>query len=256
MDEQKGDGGTAEERIVMTKAERKQQRREEKQRLRASEAQKKMAKRVAVWGIVAIGIAGIIWFAISFSGRQALEIGDAIEAENIRADDWVKGNPSAKVVLMEYADFQCPACATFSKVVARLNGEYGDRVAFVYRQFPLKQIHSNAAIAAYASEAAGKQGKFWEMHDMLYERQSEWSESNEAQKLFTDYAATLNLDLGQFQADSEAKDIQGKIDASYAEAVRLGLTSTPSFILNGKQIEARSYEQFEQLIRQELDEGA
>lgn len=255
MDEQKGDSGTAEENIVMTKAERKQQRREEKQRLRASEAQKKVTRRVAVWGMVAIGLAGIIWFAISFSGQQALEMGDAIEAENIRTDDWVKGNPSARVVLMEYADFQCPACASFSKVVERLNSEYGDRVAVVYRQFPLKQIHSNAEIAAYAAEAAGKQGKFWEMHDILYERQTDWSESNIAQKLFTDYAATLNLDLGQFQADSAAKDIQEKINVSYAEAVRLGFTSTPSFILNGRQIEARSYEQFEQLIRQELGEA-
>lgn len=255
MDEQIEVGGTAEQSTVMTKAERKRQRREEKQRLRASEARKRVTRRIAVWGIVAIGLAGIIWLAISLSGQQALETGDAIEVESIRADDWVKGNPSAKVVLMEYADFQCPACATFSQVVERLSGEYGDRVAFVYRHFPLKQIHRNAEASAYAAEAAGKQGKFWEMHDMLYERQKDWSESNEAKKLFTEYAAELNLDLGRFQADSEAKDIQEKIDASYAEAVRLGLNSTPSFILNGKQIEARSYEQFEQLIRQELGEG-
>jgi len=204
---------------------------------------------------VALGLAGIIFLAVNLSGEQPGSTGAAVEGMQIRADDWIKGNPAAKVVLVEYADFQCPACAIFSKVVEKLSSSYGDRVEFVYRQFPLKQIHRNAEIAAYAAEAAGKQDKFWEMHDILYERQSDWSESDEARKLFTDYATTLYLDLGRFQADSEAKEIQEKINASYAEAVGLGLTSTPSFILNGKKIEARSYEQLEQLIRQELGEG-
>jgi protein-disulfide isomerase len=255
MDEQIENDGIVEENKAVTKVERKRQRREKKQQLRANEAQKQRTKRVVVWGLVASGLAGIIFLAVNLSEEQSGSTGAVVEGVQIRADDWIKGNPTAKVVLVEYGDFQCPACATFSKVVEKLSSDYGDRVAFVYRHFPLKKIHRNAEIAAYAAEAAGKQGKFWEMHDILYEGQNDWSESDEAKKLFTDYAGTLNLDLGRFQADSEDKDIQEKIDDSYTEAVELGLTSTPSFILNGKKIEARSYEQFEQLIKQELGEG-
>ena len=127
-------------------------------------------------------------------------------------------------------------------------------MAFVYRQFPLKQIHRNAEAAAYAAEAAGEQGKFWEMHDILYERQADWSDVGRAETMFTDYARTISLDVERWQAEMTSTEVREKVANSYTEAIRLGLQATPSFILNGKKIEARSYEQFEQLIKRDLGE--
>ena len=245
--------GTEEDKLI-TKVERKQQRRAERQRARESDARRQQTKRGLVWGLVVVGLAGIVWYAIDAGREQVGETGQTILEGQIRADDWVKGKIEAKVVLIEYADFQCPACASYAEIVKRLNDNYGDRVAFVYRQFPLKQIHRNAEAAAYAAEAAGEQGKFWEMHDILYERQADWSDVGRAETMFTDYARTISLDVERWQAEMTSTEVREKVANSYTEAIRLGLQATPSFILNGKKIEARSYEQFEQLIKRDLGE--
>ncbi len=89
--------------------------------------------------------------------------------------DWSKGNLESPVVLLEYSDFQCPACKARGPIIENLLGEFGDHIRFVYRHMPLSSIHNNAQLAAQATEAAGVQGKFWEMHDHLFETQSEWS---------------------------------------------------------------------------------
>lgn len=253
MDEQqpKEDSG---ESTVMTKAERKQQRREEKRRAREQEASRKRVKRAGVWAAVAVGLAVIVGITFNLGTGSEKVVDGPVEGGQVKEGDWVAGKVDAAVVLVEYADFQCPACANYSQIVNKLKENFGDRVAFVYRHFPLKQIHKNGVAAAMAAEAAGRQGKFWEMHDLLYERQDEWSDSGEADKMFAEYAGMLSLDVPRWQVDSAADDLKEKINRSYQEAVGLGLNSTPSFILNGKMIEARSYEQFEQLIKQELGE--
>lgn len=106
---------------------------------------------------------------------EALEQNENAEPIALLETDQVKGKENASVTLIEYADFQCPACASYAPVVEQLEENYGDRVRFVFRHFPLISIHKNAYAASVATEAAGAQGKFWEMHDLLFERQSEWS---------------------------------------------------------------------------------
>lgn len=242
------------ENRVITRAERKQQRREEKRRARENEARRKRVKRAAVWVAMAVGLAVIVGITFNLGSGSGKVASEPVGGGQVKEGDWVAGKVDTAVVLVEYADFQCPACANYSQIVNKLKENFGDRVAFVYRHFPLKQIHKNGVAAALAAEAAGRQGKFWEMHDLLYERQDEWSNSGEAEKMFAEYAGMLSLDVERWQADSVADDLKEKIDRSYQEAVELGLNSTPSFMLNGKKIEARSYEQFEQLIKQELGE--
>lgn len=101
--------------------------------------------------------------------------GNATIPNVVTADDWVKGKKDSQVILVEYSDFQCPACAAYFPMIERVMDEYKDRVAFVYRHFPLTGIHPYAETMARASEAAGKQGKFWEMYQLIFKNQSVWS---------------------------------------------------------------------------------
>lgn len=113
---------------------------------------------------------------------------------DIRDRDWIKGNESSKVALIEYSDFQCPACAANYNLVKYLEGKYFSDIKFVYRHFPLQQ-HAQAIPAARAAEAAGAQGKFWEMHDKLFENQDKWADTTTAKDIFKGYAEELGLDM-------------------------------------------------------------
>lgn len=167
--------------------------------------------------------------------------------------DNVKGNKDAKVVLMEYSDFQCPACKSYYPIIRQLVTEFGGEIAFVYRHFPLTSIHPNAEFAARAAEAAGKQGKFWEMHDLLFEKQGEWASSNDIVKIFADYAILLTLDKEKFDTDWRSKEIKNLVSAQRVHAVKSGLSGTPSFFLNGEQIQnPASLDEFRNIIKQAL----
>lgn len=156
---------------------------------------------------------------------------------SIGADDWIKGNASSTVTLTEYGDFQCPACAAYHTAVKQLEKEFGDQVRFVFKHFPLAQ-HANARISALAAEAAGKQGKFWEMHDMLYENQDEWSakSTSKAEEIFKGYAQKIGIDLPLFAEDLKSKVSSVKISRSYDDGIRFGVNSTPTFFLNNEKL--------------------
>lgn len=206
-----------------------------------------------IWGVgfmVAI-VASIAVLIISNGGR-----GGAGQTASlvISAQDWVKGNAESQVTLVEYSDFQCPACGAYQPLVKQLMQEFGDKIQFVYRHFPLSQIHANAEGAAFASEAAGKQGKFWEMHDLLFANQAVWSKSPIAGQLFEKYASELGIDLAQFKTDVRSSEVKGKVRNDYLSGVAFGIEGTPTFFLNGKKLEnPRSYEQFKAIILNELD---
>ena len=151
-------------------------------------------------------------------------------------DDWIKGGIRAGVTLIEYGDFQCPACASYAGVVKELASTFPNELRIVYRHFPLTQIHRNALPAARAAEAAGKQGKFWEMHDLLFEKQGLWSNEGNAVALFLEYAKSLGLDEEKFKRDYDSSEVRARIEAQLASANALGLNSTPSFLLNGKKL--------------------
>jgi cyclophilin family peptidyl-prolyl cis-trans isomerase/protein-disulfide isomerase len=154
----------------------------------------------------------------------------------IQADDWVTGGQDAGMVLVEYSDFQCPYCAQFTAVLLRLKKAYPDDLRVVFRHFPLKSIHDKAVITAQAAEAAGAQGKFWEMHDLLFGRQNEWSgvPLDQVNEILIGYARELDLDVERFAKDLEEGTFAALVEQRYGEAVAMGLGGVPTVFINGE----------------------
>jgi protein-disulfide isomerase len=151
----------------------------------------------------------------------------------IGPNDQVQGDPNtAKIVLVEYGDYQCPYCGHAFPLVKKFIEEYGDEVAFVFRNFPLTDSHQYAMAAATIAEAAGKQGKFWEMHDLIYNNQNLLSEN-----MLKECVATLNLDVNKIENDITTSNLQDKIEADFEGGVRSGVNGTPSFFVNGEKWE-------------------
>ncbi|MGZ3499330.1 MAG: DsbA family protein [Vulcanimicrobiaceae bacterium] len=163
--------------------------------------------------------------------------------------DHIRGNPDAPVVLVEYADFECPYCAMAYPIVKRLSQRFHDDLAEVFRPFPLVEIHPHAMHAAQAAEAAAEQGKFWEMHDTLFEHHTNLDDAS----LIT-YAHRLGLDLAQFQKDFESPAIVERIARNIRLGVQEGVKGTPTFFLNGVQLQLLSFADLEPLIRRALAE--
>lgn len=212
----------------------------------------KNTNRLIFWLIVVFIVAGTILLIIGGGGKTQQFKVDAIgEAEQ------TKGNPEAKITIIEYSDFQCPACATYYPVLKALASEFENYVYFGYRHFPLRAIHDKADLTSQAAEAAGLQGKFWEMHDMIFDNQTSWASKTPAEALveLTGYAEKLGLDMEKFTTDINSKAVKDVVDASYANAQQLGLPGTPSIFLNGEMIQKpANYESFRQLIRQKIEE--
>lgn len=164
--------------------------------------------------------------------------------EGIEQKEYVKGNPEASVVLVEYSDFQCPACAQFYPIVKELVEENSENLRFEYRHFPLTTIHPYAVRAAVVAEAAGQQDKFYEMHDLLFENQSVWSNSVNPQVYFLEYAQELDLDIRLFKKHLNSSVLEDKVMNDFDEAQTKGFTGTPSFTLNGEKLEFGSFEEF------------
>ena len=198
-------------------------------------------KIIITMAVVAI-LGGLL---VIFSGGSK----DVTPETTLTDSDWKRGAVNLKVTLIEYGDFQCPACSAYEPIVEKLQQDFKDSLVFSYRHFPLTQIHQNALSSAKASEAAGLQNKFWEMHDILYKTQSEWSLSANSKEIFIGYAKTLGLDVSKFSQDLELKSIDEKIKSDYESGIKLGVQGTPTFFLNGKKIDnPRSYEDFKKLI--------
>lgn len=154
----------------------------------------------------------------------------------VSEDDWVKGNADAPVTIIEYADFQCPACSAYSSYLLAYQALYPDTFRLVYRHMPLPSIHHLAYISSMAAEAAGAQGKFWEMYELLFSQQSVWS-GYASEEEFTVWvlgqAETLGLDLDQFEADMTDADARAALETQTDEQLALGIHYTPFIIING-----------------------
>ncbi|MCA1635446.1 MAG: thioredoxin domain-containing protein [Acidobacteria bacterium] len=147
-----------------------------------------------------------------------------------------KGSESAPVVLEEFGDYQCPPCGNLHPVLQKIEDDYGERVRVVFRNYPLQQMHKNAFTAARAAEAAALQGKFWQMHDMIYEGQKQWSESPEPRPIFNSYASRIELDVEKFKADMEHSTVTSRIIADFERGGSLGVKGTPTIFLNGREL--------------------
>jgi protein-disulfide isomerase len=159
------------------------------------------------------------------------------------------GGGKSGVTLLEYGDFQCPACGAFYPVVKNVVTKYQNDITFQFRNFPLTQIHPNAFAGARAAEAAALQGKFWEMHDLLYENQTTWSQATSPITFFDNYAQQLNLDITKFKSDYNSAAVNNTINADIKAGQAIGADSTPTFVLNSKKItNPTSQAAFEKLI--------
>jgi protein-disulfide isomerase len=172
-------------------------------------------------------------------------------SSQINDSDWVRGDRQAKIILVEYGDFECPACIEFEPSVVSVLTTYGDKIAFIYRHFPLSQ-HKNAMPAARAAEAAGLQGKFWEMHDVLNKNHTDWEKESNPKDKFTQYAKELNLDEQKFTSDFDSDQVKNKIQADLLGGQRLGINQTPTFFLNGQKLQPSSFDEFKTRIGNEV----
>ena len=231
-----------------TKREQKELRRQEKaieeQTKQRSKIVRKWIKRIVTLLLIVGSIVGIFWYGLNKPVTPTNEILSVV------SDDWVKGNKDAPITIVEYLDFECEACGAYYPVIKRLSEEYKDEVRFVVRYFPLPG-HKNSMTSALAVEAAGKQGKYWEMHNTLFENQRDWGEKQIPDpKIFEDYARQIGLDMNQYERDIISQEVKSRIERDRKSGQKLNLQGTPSFFLNGEKIEnPRGYENFKALIQ-------
>jgi len=185
--------------------------------------------------VIFLCVGGIFWWIKS----AQLPIPEAEKnkpVDQLLTTDWVMGNSNAPIKVLEYSDFQCPACRQYSGIGEQLVQQLGDKVGFAYRNFPLRQIHKYADLSAQAAEAAGKQGKFWEMSAILFDKQDEWSTSNQPLILFNGYAKQIGVNTDQFIKEIDKQDIKALIEADYLSGLVAKVNATPTFYINGQKI--------------------
>jgi predicted DsbA family dithiol-disulfide isomerase len=240
------------EQPALTRAEKRARKREAKMQFKTKERN----GRVAQFAGLAILLVAL------FLGWNAFQKNDQGSSSNVATPvpgmvgefDRTKGAKEAAVVLTEYSDFQCPACGAYYPLIKQISEEYKDRIAFVYRHFPLYSIHPNAEEAAWAAEAAGQQGKFWEMHDLLFEKQQQWSNERNVKNVFAEYADSLGLDRVQWESDYESEFVRDKVLADVTSANKERVNATPTFFINGSRMtQVGSLEEFRAIIDTELE---
>ena len=165
------------------------------------------------------------------------------------------GDPKAPVTLEEFGDFECPPCGVLHPILKGLEAEYGPtKVRIIFREFPLVPNHVHALAAARAAEAAGLQGRFWEMHDLIYEHQKDWHEAFDVRPIFEGYAKTIGLDVTQFARDNTSEIVERRIFLDGKRGHSLGVQGTPTVFLNGKEVpfESLAPDKLKALINNEL----
>lgn len=198
------------------------------------------------WIIFSIVCALVLGSLVYFSSSSRIDV-SSIDTGQIQAADEKSGNIAdhtygkvdSKVMLIEYGDFQCPGCGSAHPIVKKLSEKYKDQLVFVFRNFPITSKHPNARAAAAAAEAAGLQGKYWEMHNMVFESQNSWGNlgANERTNFFKDYAKELQLNVDTFATDLTSNKVNQKISFDQALGKKAGAEATPTFLLNGKKLE-------------------
>jgi len=165
-------------------------------------------------------------------------------------------NPDAPVILEKFGDFECSACGAIHPVLKTIKSEFGPSVVIVFREFPLSHVHALAA--AQAAEAAGLQGKFWEMHNLLYENQKEWHDASDVRATFEDYALRIGLRLDEFRQDVSSEMVSRRIDLDKERGYWIGVNSTPTVFLNGREVpfESLTRDKLKELIRAQILSGA
>lgn len=159
----------------------------------------------------------------------------------------VRGRAEAPVLVEEFGDFQCPPCGQFHPIMSRIEHDFPTQVRFSFRHFPIKTHHPHAVLAAHAAEAAGLQGKFWEMHDLIYDKQAEWKDLKDSRPIFMSYARSLGLDAAKFAEDIDGTRASMRLILDERRAQALGVTGTPTVFINGREIDFNKLMNYESL---------
>jgi len=186
---------------------------------------------VALVALLAIG-SGALLYRSKRSANAAPKISKP-ETETSGESVHSLGPADAAVTLEEFGDFQCPPCGKLSGPINQLQKKHNLRV--IYREFPLP-VHAHAKEAAFAAEAAGRQGRFWQMHDLLYREQAVWSQSTDARALFNAYAGMLQLDVGRFRQDMESSEVQQQVELDQRRGAVIGVKTTPTIFVNNEAV--------------------
>jgi len=239
-----------EEQTVLTKRSAKSFKHqtndaENERRMRSRKTKKYFIRGIGAL-VIAVAVVGLWKLSQQPISETPLALDDVLQTQT---SDWTKGNPNSSVTLIEYLDFECGACGAYYPLVKRLSEEYGDKILFISRYFPL-QGHKNGMTAALAVEAAGKQGKYWEMHDLLFEEQGAWGgQPSSDPAAFERYAEQIGLDIERFKEDVNSQEVRNRVISDKDAGLSIGVNSTPTFFLNGKKIQnPRGYEPFKALL--------
>lgn len=207
-------------------------------------------KRIIFWASFIIILALIVW-GLVVAMNKPVNTGPKLGTpSDVTSSDHVRGSASSTVTVIEYSDFQCPACAAYYPLIEKLVNEASTTARFVYRHFPLFPTpHKNALIAAQASEAADLQGKFWDMYKLLFENQTAWENSNTAATIFEEYAGRIGLNMSVYKKDVDSVEVKTRVQKDRDEGDAIGIAGTPTFFINGKAIvNPNGYEAFKALI--------
>lgn len=238
----------------------KEEKVSQKQKQKEKDLRKKKFEKYFKIGILLLALFVFLFSYFSWSKNDNLDTKKpkltTSEILKARSDDYTKGTKEPKAVVIEYLDFECEACGAYYPLVKKLSEEFKDDVLFVTRYFPLPG-HRNGMSSALAVEAAAQQGKFWQMHDLLFEKQSQWGERRKAEpELFEKYAETLGLDMKRFKEDVKSSEVKDRVLRDKNEALQIGVNYTPTFYLNGEKIRnPRGYEEFRALLQKAVSES-
>ena len=198
-----------------------------------------ISKNTIIFTIASIVIIFGFLYLVFATSNSPVEVKTYQSAKKINKNDHVKWSQDKKTLLVEYSDFQCPNCKVWGDFFKQQNlsnnpdfEKIKEKVTFIYRHFPLSN-HKNALPSSYAAEAAGLQGKFYEMHDLLFETQTDWSELKDSKNFFIFLAKSLKLDVEKFKRDMNSSTVKKKVEDDKNSGIKANVNSTASFFLNG-----------------------
>ena len=210
-------------------------------------------KKILLTIVGVIGLFGFLFLVYKLTNVDQNKIYEEINV--IKSTDHSKWSLQKKNLLIEYSDFQCPACRNMHLLLNSFEStksavlDITKKITLVFRNFPLYQIHADAFDSAYAAEAAGIQNKFFEMADVLYQKQEEWAGKKDAKSFFIKYAQELQLDAEKFKTDMDSQKVKDKVQQDLNLGEKAGISTTPTFFLNGKRLEFQTVEEFIKILQ-------
>ena len=206
---------------------------------------------------VTIATIAIIFGGVFLTNKSQNKPAEALNPNLLIGKDSIKSlAPNEKAVLVEFGDLQCPACGAYHPLVKQVRSEFKDNLTYVFRHFPLTQ-HKNAKPAALALEAAGRQDKYWEMQDKLYDAQDEWSNLGDPSSKFIVYAVEFKLDEAKFKKDMNDSALKKKIESDFADGNLLNVDSTPTFFLNGVKLNLfENYDDLKKMVEDAISSSS